>query len=257
MPISFNANSIFPYIRPNLQAQARLFCFPYAGANAAVFRGWGDQLPQAVEIMPVEIPGRGARLRESPYDSLSALVETLSRSLVPYMDKPFAFFGHSMGALISFELARQLRRQKEREPVQLFISGHVAPQVPRNHKCLHTLPEQELIAELRNLNGTPEEVLRNRELMQLLLPVVRSDFKVCETYQFTYEPPLDCPITAFGGLHDPDVTQENLEAWSEQTASTFNVHLIAGNHFYFQSNQAVFLKTLAYEVAQMLMRMGK
>lgn len=214
-------------------------------------------MPRAIELLAVEIPGRGARLREPVQQDLESLVQKLTRLLLPYFDRPFALFGHSMGALISFELARFLRKKRRRSPVQIFISGHVAPQLPRTHRCIHDLPEAKFIQELRNLDGTPEAVLKNSELMQLLLPVLRADFRVCETYCYTPEMLLACPITVFGGFEDADVSQESLNAWQDQTCAEFKIRMFSGGHFFFQSNQASFLRGFADEIRLMLAKMGE
>ena len=254
---ALSQKSMFPCLRTNLNAHVRLFCFPYAGGNASVFRTWADSLSQVVELFAVELPGRGARLRETTQDNLEPLVQELAHSLTPYFDRPFAFFGHSMGALIGFELARFLRRYQKAAPIHLFISGHIAPQLPRNHKCIHALPESAFIEELRNLNGTPESVLENKELMQLLLPILRADFRICETYQYLPESPLDCPMTVLGGLQDVDVSQESLAAWQEQTSAAFEIRMFSGDHFFFQTRQAAFLKVFSDEIEQMVARIGE
>ena len=163
---------------PNPQATLRLFCFPYAGGAALTFRAWSDSLPMALEVCPVELPGRGKRIKSAPFTRLQLLVEAIAIAILPYLDKPFAFFGHSMGGLVSFELARLLRKNYGNSPVHLFISGYRAPQVPDPDPPIHALPEPEFLEELRRLNGTPEVVLENTELMQILLPALRADFAV-------------------------------------------------------------------------------
>ncbi len=168
--------------KPNPQASLRLFCFPYVGGGALIFRTWPNSLPATAEVCPVELPGRGTRLKETPFTRLLPLVQALAQALLPHLDKPFAFFGHSMGALISFELTRQLRRLYGLVPLHLFVSAHRAPQLPDPDPPIHTLPEAEFMEELRCLNGTPKEVLEQPELMELMLPILRADFALCETY---------------------------------------------------------------------------
>jgi medium-chain acyl-[acyl-carrier-protein] hydrolase len=146
------------------------------------------------------------------------MVKSISEVIEPHLDKPFAFFGHSMGAMISHDLARALRRKYGVEPVHLFVSGRRAPQMPRTRKTTYDLPEPEFIEELRRLNGTPQEVLDQPELMQLMIPLLRADFSVCQTYQYEPEPPLTCPITVFGGLED-ETTREELVGWRAQTSA--------------------------------------
>jgi len=237
------SNSWITCPSPKPQASLRLFCFPYAGGGALSFRSWGAHLP-AVEVCPIELPGRGMRLKEAPFTRLVPLAEAVVEALLPYLDKPFAFFGHSMGALISFEVARRLRRNQTRNPVQLFVSGHRAPRWPDPDPPIHILPEAEFLGELRRLNGTPEAVLANHELMQLLLPVLRADFAVLETYCYEPTSPLECPIAAFGGLHDPDVTCEMLEAWRQETRSDFSLQMLPGDHFFLHTAQSLLWQAL-------------
>lgn len=235
--------------RPNSQAGLRLFCFPYSGAGASVFYPWSDVLPATVEVYPVQFPGRETRLAEPPFTRLAPLVQAAAQALLPYLDRPFAFFGHSLGALVSFELVRHLRRQRGPGPVHLFVSGHDAPQIPDCNPPIHNLPEPEFVEKLRRLNGMSEEVLENAELMQLLLPILRADFAVCETYRYEADRPLDCPISAFGGLQDAYVSRENLEAWRAQTDNSFSLRLFPGDHFYLNTDRSLLLRVLARELA--------
>ncbi|MBD6618340.1 thioesterase [Komarekiella sp. 'clone 1'] len=234
--------------RPNPQANLRLFCFPYAGGGASTFRTWSKSLPGTVEVCPVELPGRGSLMRLLPLTRLEPLVKAIASELIPYLDKPFAFFGHSMGGLISFELTRLLRSQYNLNPFHLFISARLAPQIPLTKPPLHTLPEPELLEELRNFNGTPEAVLENQALMELFLPILRADFAVVETYVYTQEPPLECPITVFGGLQDQEVSYEALQAWRQQTIAAFSLQMFDGAHFFIHSEQAALLKSIAKEL---------
>lgn len=236
--------------KPNPDATVRLFCFPYSGAAASIYYPWAEMLPPNIEVCPVQLPGHGTRLREPLATRLAPQVEAVAASLTPALDRPFAFFGHSMGALISFELARYLRRLGRPGPVHLFVSGHGAPHLPDRNPPLHGLPEPEFVAKLRELNGTPEEVLRHEELLQLLIPVLRADFAVCETYVYQAEPPLPCPISAYGGLADGYVNREELAAWQEQTASRFSLRMFPGDHFYLNqaSNRAHLLTALARDL---------
>ena len=235
---------------PKPEAKLRLFCFHYAGGGALSFRSWSNSLPPTVEVCAVELPGRGSRLMEPPFTQLEPLIQELTRVLLPYLDKPFAFFGHSMGAIVSFELARMLRKDYDLSPVHLFVSGRCAPQVPDPDPPIHTLPEPEFLDELRRYNGTPESVLENAELMELILPTLRADFAVIETYVYTPEPLLDCPITAFGGLEDGKVSYDDLEAWREQTNADFSLQMFPGDHFYIHSAQPLLLQALSRKLHQ-------
>ncbi len=240
----------------NPQAALRLFCFPYAGGNAQIYRQWAAALPATVEVCPVQLPGRGNRLQEAPFTKLTDVVQYVTAAIAPYLDKPLAFFGHSMGALISFELARSLRRTHNVEPVHLFVSGRRAPQIPRTRPAIDQLPEAELIAELRRLNGTPREVLANAELMQLMLPTIRADFAVVRSYEYNTEAPLNCPITALGGLQDEDVPREQLEGWREQTNAACTVRMFAGDHFFLHAAEPLLLRVLARDLQQLANTLG-
>lgn len=248
-------NSWFAFVKPNPTADLRLFCFPYAGGSAMTYRTWSDLLPRNIEVYPIELPGRGSRLREQPYKSMTPLVHDLGQALKPYLEKPYAFWGHSMGALIGFELARLFRRWQLPAPLQLFASGHTAPQVNSSHQPIYNLPEAEFLTELRQLEGTPEAVLNNQELMQLLIPMLRADFEVNETYAYMPEPPLSCPISVYGGADDRDVNRAALEAWREQTTADFALHIFAGGHFFLQSAQSQVLATLAHELQKLVASM--
>lgn len=231
--------------RPNPGASLRLFCFPYSGAGASIFYPWLDRVPATIEVCPVQLPGRESRLAEAPFTRLEPLVRALAAALLPHLTRPFAFFGHSMGALVSFELARRLRRQYGLSPVRLCVSGHSAPQLPDRDPPLHALPEAELLRQLRQLNGTPEAVLAHAELRALVLPVLRADLAVCETYVYRAGRPLDCPISACGGLEDAFVSREQLAGWRAQTGSSFSLHLFPGDHFFLNTARPLLVVTLA------------
>lgn len=235
--------------RPNPQAKLRLFCFPYAGSSASVYRPWVLTLPEPIEVCLIELPGRGMRMNEAALTDLSEIVRAIAIALQPYFDKPFACFGHSMGALISFELARRLRQDQHCQPLHLIVSGRQAPQVPDTKPPLHNSTDSELRDTLRRFNGTPAEILDNSDLMQLLLPVLRADFKALENYRYVPAAPLQCPITAIGGLHDPEVDVETLEAWREQTAAAFSLQVFPGDHFFLHHEQSALVKTLTDQLS--------
>jgi len=234
--------------KPNPQARLRLFCFPYAGSGASIFRTWSDALPADVEVCPIQFPGRGTRLMETPFTQLSPLVQALAQALVPLLDKPFAFFGHSLGALVSFELARQLRRQAGIQPIRLFVSADRAPQIPQRNQPIHALPEREFLVELRRLNGIPGKVLEELDLMQIMLPVLRADFAVYETYAYSAEAPFNCPFSIFGGLQDTRVSRGDLEAWRDQTSVSFSLQMFPGDHFFLNTTQPLLLQLLSQEL---------
>jgi medium-chain acyl-[acyl-carrier-protein] hydrolase len=233
---------------PNPQARLRLFCFPYAGGSASMFRIWSNALPADVEACPIQLPGRSTRLMERPFTDLSSLIQVLAQALSSLLDKPFAIFGHSLGALMGFELARQLRRQYGVNPARLFISAGCAPQIPRPGSPIHTLPAKEFLAEVRRLNGIPKEVLEHDELMEIVIPLLRADFALYEAYVYSAEPPLNCPILAFGGLQDRKVTHRDLEAWRDQTTGAFSLRMLPGDHFFLNTTQPLLLQMLSQEL---------
>lgn len=243
-------NNWFISPKPNPTARLNLFCFPYAGSGTQVYWKWADYLPQGVELHLAQLPGRGTRLLETPYTRMLPLVQTIADAMDSYTDKPFALFGHSMGAIISFELAR-LRRERL-DPVQLFVSGCRAPQMRPTDYRTFDWPEAEFIADLRRLNGTPPEVLEHPELMQLMLPLLRADFEVIQTYSYAEGEPLKCPITAFGGLEDHEVLANHLEGWREQTTAAFTCRRFPGDHFFINASQSLILRALAQDLYQLL-----
>ena len=251
MPSLNSSSSLDSWIagrKPNPQARLRLFCFPYAGGAASVFRNWSDGLPADVEVCPVQLPGRGTRLMEPPFSELSFLVEALADALLPLLDKPFALFGHSLGSLVSFELARQLRAKHRTSPVRLFVSAGPAPQIPHRGLPIHDLPEKEFAAELHRLDGTPGELLNHKELMDIVLPSLRADFALYESYQYLSGPPLNCPISTFGGLSDKKVSHRDLEAWRDQTTVSFSIRMFPGDHFFLKTTQPLLLRALSQEL---------
>ena len=220
MKNSLKQNSWIAYSKPNFQANLRLFCFPYAGGSARVFRDWQDFLPQNIQVCPLEIPGRGSRLMETPFDDMTALIKAIASAIKPCLDLPFAFFGHSLGALVSYELAVFLEREYGKSLTHLIVAGRQAPSIP-DPNPKHALPKADLVAELGLMGGTPKEVLENQELLELLLPMIRADLKLDEAYHYENSEPLNCPITVFGGLDDPETTNESLEAWERHTHNSF------------------------------------
>jgi medium-chain acyl-[acyl-carrier-protein] hydrolase len=235
--------------RPEPRARLRLFCFPYAGAGASVFFPWPRALPPEVEVAAVQLPGRETRLMEKPYSDMRELVAKLGDALTPWLaEKPFAFFGHSNGAIMSFELARLLRREGRAMPRHLFLSGRMAAHIPNHHDPIHALPEPEFSDQLRRLEGTPEEILQNAELMELIRPLLRADFSLAETYVCQPEPPLDVPISAYGGDADPDVTTTDVEAWREHTTAGFRCRIFRGGHFFLNTERQHVLDELSREL---------
>ena len=234
--------------KPNPQARLRLFCVPYAGGAASVFRNWSDGLPAEIEVCPVQLPGRGTRLMEPPFSQLSPLIGALAKALLPLLDKPFALFGHSLGSLVSFELARELGAKHQVRPVRLFVSAGPAPQIPHRGFPIHSLPEKDFSAELHRLNGTPQELLNDKELMEIVFPSLRADFALYEGYKYSSAAPLNCPISAYGGLSDQKVKHNDLEAWRDQTSVSFSIRTFPGDHFFLKTAESLLLRALSNEL---------
>lgn len=246
-----NAWAVYPSRNPN--ARLRLFCFPYAGGGATVFSSWPRGLPPEVEVVAVQPPGREARIGETPIPDLAKLVEAMHPELLPHLgEKPFAFYGHSNGGLMAFELARTLRRTGGPMPRHLFIGGRPAPQLELHEEMIHALPHDEFLAALRRFAGTPEEILANAEIMELIEPVIRADFSLGETYRWNPEPPLDLPISAYAGEKDEEVSPDQVEAWREQTTREFRFARFPGDHFFLNVDRAMVLQELSRELRPLL-----
>ena len=236
------------YPKPNPQSRMRLFCFPYAGGTTAVFRNWPQYLPSEIEVCAIQYPGRGNRFAEPPSEAVVDVMNAVYSDLQPLLKKPFAFFGHSMGALVSYEFARRLQQEKQPGPFQLFVSGCIAPHERDVNEFTYNLPEPEFIAELRRLQGTPAEVLDNADLMQLIMPIIRADFKASQTYKYIPGPPLECSLCAFGGLEDEHVPREKVEAWSEHTRGSFRAQMLPGDHFLLNTSAPLLTRIIAQEL---------
>lgn len=222
----------FHIARPVKQPRLRLFCFSYAGGNASTYRDWHKQLPEDIEVCSVQLPGRGSRFKEKAFTDLDSLLSTLTPEIAPYTDTPYAFFGHSMGAQLAFELARKLRDMGADQPKCLIVSGRRAPQKQKKSKPIYSLPESEFRDEIRRLNGTPDEALNNPELMDLVSPILRADFQLIETWQYQPSDPIDVPVMALGGVKDNQVSMDDLEDWKTVTRGPFCLELFSGDHFF-------------------------
>lgn len=233
--------------KPNPKAQIRLLCFSHAGGRAGIFREWPQYFPDSIEVSGVEFPGRGMRMNESPETNALQLAAATAETIRPLLDRPFAFFGHSMGALLAFEISVLLKKQWGISPRHLFASAHPAPQDPRTKPVFYNLPESELMEELRRLNGTPVEVLENPELRNLFLPLIRADFSVVQTYVYQGGV-LDCPVSAFGGLSDPETTKDSLMRWKDVTTGPFNITMFAGEHFFLNTATRLVCQTISSQL---------
>ena len=233
--------------RPNPRARLRLFCFPYAGGAASIYRTWQQHLPAEIEVCAVQLPGRENRIQERPFTDVGPLVGALLPVILPSLDRPFALFGHSMGTLIAYELAQQLQ-QHGRTPTHLFLSGRRSPVLPEPDELLHTLPsDEQFLHELQQrYNNLPAVLFEDKELRELFLPLLRADFTLVETYDNPTPILLSCPLVTFGGREDRRATEAQLRAWQTLTVADFALHCFPGGHFYLNEQVQPLLATIAH-----------
>lgn len=225
-----------------------IFCFPYAGGTAQVFLGFAPLFPVNVNVYALELPGRGRRFCDDLLGTIDEMVAEASRDIQFLMkdNTEIVFFGHSLGGLLAFETARELRRKGQPLPRNMFISAVRAPHLPHRDETVHDLPYDAFVKKIIELDGTPEEILANEEMLELMVPILQKDFQAYETYQYKVDDPLPCPITVLGGAHDRVVNPEHLENWDQHTSAAFTSHLFDGGHF--------FLHSYAREITDMIIR---
>jgi surfactin synthase thioesterase subunit len=235
-------------------ALARLVAIPHAGGACSVFRDWHADLPDWLDVIGVQLPGRENRFGEPPLRDIPSIVAALTPELVEIADRPLYLFGHSMGALLAFELCHALERAGA-SVRHLFVSGRWAPHATARTSLsgapepdLHALPTPHLLAAMSELGGIPPAILEHTELLELVLPVLRADLEACDRYIYRTRSPLDCPITALGGDRDPAVDRADLEPWSAHTRRSFDLLVLPGDHFYIASARAKLLWELAKRI---------
>ena len=231
--------------RANSAPALRIFCFPYAGLGASVFRSWPAVFPASTELVLMQPPGREGRWGVKPFVDMPSLADSATEAILPHLNVPFAFFGHSLGALESFEIARRLRQRNQPQPIHMFTSAHRAPQLPNPHPEIHGLADREFVDQIcQQYGGIPQAVLDNPDLVELMLPCLRADFNVFEGYVYTDEAPLDCPITAFGGTRDRRVSEPEVRAWGAQTTKTFRQQMFEGEHFFLNDQRDTLIASI-------------
>lgn len=241
-------------LEPRPNAVCRLICFPYAGGGASVFRQWHKLLPADIEVAGIQLPGRETRYSDPRPDDLAALARQSALENRHLFDKPFVLYGHSMGSLIAFEVARALRQEGPVDMLRgLIVSGARAPDDPFQEPPIHDLAEPEFIEELRKLNGISEQVLNHKDLLRLVLPTLRADFRWVETYRCSAQAPLDVPLAAYGGEQD-NIPRDDLALWARHTTSAFQARMLPGDHFFIQSSFELLMTHLANDLAGMQRR---
>ncbi len=235
----------FPASGSNPQARLRLFCFHHAGGGASAFQAWPRYLPDWIEVVSCHLPGHEERLREAPHLHIDQLLDAIVPEMRPLLNQPFAFFGHSLGAVLAFYLTRRLRRNGFSLPRRLIVSGCRPPHLPPWHDPIHHLPQTQFIEELQHLYGPiPDPIVREPELLAMFAAILQADFAVLETVVYHPEPPLDCALSAYAGSEDPEVIRSSLEDWSKYTVTgQVQWALFPGGHLYYRSPPtALFLK---------------
>jgi surfactin synthase thioesterase subunit len=232
MTVTDAASRWIPLLARTQSSAVLLFCLPHAGAGTSAFRSWPDGLP-GVTVLPVQPPGRESRLQEAPYERMEPLVAELAAIMLGVAGpRPYAVYGHSLGALVAFETLREIRRLGGAEPVHLFVSGCTAPQYTDNDgPSIAKAPLADLVRKLRELGGTPEWLLVDPSVLDMVLPVVRADLSIKESYLYRPEAPLDVPLTVIASTRDPQAPHELQDRWRDQTTAAYRLHTLAGGHF--------------------------
>lgn len=231
-------------------AALQLFCLPYSGASAMFYNRWRRHVPEWLKLHPLELPGRGIRFNEPLTSDMSALADALARQVGPQLQLPYAVLGHSMGALLGFELVHALQALGCPSPLALYASGATAPtqREDRLHGYDRPKSDAELLSELRRFRGTPKRVLTDRDLINLTLPVLRADFLMCGRYRYRLRPQLRCPLHVFAGKLD-DMSAEQLTAWADETSGKFSLDRFDGGHFFIHEQEPAVLRVLSQRLA--------
>ena len=214
------------------RSMVSLICFPWAGGGASAYRRIASHLPEAVEFLAVQYPGREDRFDEDRLVRMDRLVKHVLDDLIPIFNRPLVFFGHSMGALVAYEVAQALKTRFGREPRMLIVSGSGSPDNEGLYeRCAGDANEDDLIANMQRLGGTPPEILGNRQMVRALLPVLRADYEVLDNYEPSPAIPLSCPMIACAGDEDPSVSPLTMQAWRRYTSGPYKEHRFGGDHF--------------------------
>jgi medium-chain acyl-[acyl-carrier-protein] hydrolase len=239
-----NSSKCFLVARPKPRARTRLFCFPYAGGSASAYLSWEDLLPEHIELVAVQLPGRANRLDETLLTSISQMADHIVRAIPPLLNLPYLFYGHSLGSAVSFEVLHGLRARGLPLPKRFFCGARRAPHLAPRLAPIHEYPLEQFKRELKNLNGTPDVVLNNAEMMELLVPMLRADLKAAYTYHRKPEMKLDCNVSMFCGARDDKVFPEDMQDWQEHFFKQGDLRIFDGGHFFLDENRSSVVKEI-------------
>ena len=249
-------NKWFVIPKPNINAEIKLICFPYAGGSAVTYLNWAQQIADNVELIIVQPPGRGPRMFEPLHKEMTTLIAELLIHFPTLLNKPYILFGHSLGSRVAFELMAELSKLAQPLPKHFIASGSKGPHLFSDKKSLHALSDEEFIIELEQLSGTPKAVLENRELMELFLPVLRADFQIAETYRYDGSSKFPCTLSVLGGRDDIDIPREKLESWTTFFEKTTQICLLDGDHFFIDNHQEQVLKKVNCIIKETVKELG-
>lgn len=241
------ASSWFIIPQPNTEATHRLFCFHYAGGNGQIFYPWVKELDPSIELVAIQLPGHGTRFNEPLATSMDSIVDSLGEQIVDYLDKPYTFFGHSLGGLMAYALTHWLQKKFLPLPDCLYVSGKRPPHIAKEKMISH-LPDAIFLEEATKYNGVPSDILQNQEFLDVWLPILRADFQVLETYISPQDYSLSCDLVGLGGLDDIMVPPSSVKMWSPYTSGAFSSFFYPGNHFYINTEYAQIIKLILQKI---------
>lgn len=235
---------------PREQPKLRLFLFPYAGGGSVIFRGWENDFPAEIDVCAVEPPGRFGRFQDRGISDVHEFAAAFERAVDPFLDVPIAFFGYSLGALMAFQCARQLRSRRQLEPTHLMVAAHRAPHMPKRLQPISGKPDAAFIQEIERRYGPFDAVIKaEREMFEAVLGIMRTDFKMLEGYDYAPEAPFACPILALGGVEDGNVLATELDGWREHTSADFRFESLPGGHFFLRESGAALRQLIRNQLA--------
>jgi len=234
----------FLITRPKPRAQYRLFCFPYAGGSATAFNSWEDLLPSSIELVAIQPPGRANRMDEDPLTSVADMAGQLARALPSMLDRPYLVYGHSLGAIVSFEVLHALQAGRLPAPRWYFCAARRAPQAPPRIGPIHEYPLEKFKSELKSFNGTPDVILENDDLMELLVPMLRTELKAAYVYHREPDAKLECNVSVFGGARDQVVLPQELAGWQDHFSAPMDLRIFAGGHFFMEDNKKLVVNAI-------------